>query len=403
MSYPKNLSYAVNRLSGYSTQLVKVRVNQGDTAKSGDVISFDLPYNSIVNLDSIRFCFKVTTAANASFRHTEGFVRQAMWESGGQMISSGFDHTPVLWNIHNDLLAGDKVTSRQLYNRGKNLAIGAISSEEAYVAQFFGLQTAVPQFIDTSLFPNGSVRLSLRLAADGAVLIAAAPTTYTLSDMYLLVQTVDIQDGLYYAVLNERLKAGDIEMPFTNIYSFNGGDRTGTAFDLQFSLSSQSVNLLYGTALPSASEMTNVAATFDTTINNTLYYVRGAQAGTAPLVQWYVNNQSFPSYGQMTAKDAHSETLNAMGLLQDAVGAMNPDMDTATKWEQKFYVSVIRLNHNDGDAHSTLVSGLNALGTNGVGLFKWSQTTSDTVTPVVFVSTTAVIRLGAGRTMAITY
>jgi hypothetical protein len=105
----------------------------------------------------------------------------------------------------------------------------------------------------------------------------------------------------------------------------------------------------------------------------------------------------------MTAKDAHSETLNAMGLLQDAVGAMNPDMDTATKWEQKFYVSVIRLNHNDGDAHSTLVSGLNALGTNGVGLFKWSQTTSDTVTPVVFVSTTAVIRLGAGRTMAITY
>jgi hypothetical protein len=105
----------------------------------------------------------------------------------------------------------------------------------------------------------------------------------------------------------------------------------------------------------------------------------------------------------MSAKDAYSETVSALGLLQDAVGAMNPDLKTAANWEKKFFVSAIRLNHNDGDANTTLISGLNALGTNGQGIFKWSQTTSDTITPIVFVQTSAVIRLGAGRTMAITY
>jgi len=419
MSYPKNLSYAVNKLSNYSSQVVKVRVNQGSVAKSGDVISFDLPYNSIVDLDSLRFCFKLTSSAAANIRHTEGLVRQVMWESGGQMISSGFDHTPVYWNIHNDLLAGDKLSSRCLYHAGGysihaadplGAAVGmgtttaeatTITNAEFFVNTFFGLQTARPQFIDTSLFPNGSVRLSLRLANDGSVLKAGSGVTYELSDLYLLCKTVDIQDGLYYSVLNERLKQGAIELVFNNIYSFTGGDRTGTDFDLQFNLSSQSVDMLYGTAMPSAAEQ--VSRTQDVDIKNTQYYLRGAQAGTAPLVQWFVNNQSIPAYGQMSAKDAYSETVSALGLLQDAVGAMNPDLKTAANWEKKFFVSAIRLNHNDGDASSTLISGLNALGTNGQGIFKWSQTTSDTITPIVFVQTSAVIRLGAGRTMAITY
>ena len=48
MSYPKSLQYAVSKLAGYSTSVVKLRCNQNSAAKAGDVISFDLPYNALL-------------------------------------------------------------------------------------------------------------------------------------------------------------------------------------------------------------------------------------------------------------------------------------------------------------------------------------------------------------------
>ena len=61
-SYPKTLAYAVHKLAGYSTSVVKLRCNQNSAAKAGDVISFDLPYNALVDMDSLRVCFNLRNA-----------------------------------------------------------------------------------------------------------------------------------------------------------------------------------------------------------------------------------------------------------------------------------------------------------------------------------------------------
>lgn len=410
MAYPKNLAYAVSRLAGYSTQVVKVRCLQNESAKPGDVISFDLPANAIVNMDSLRLCGTITSSGGtgASLRHSEGLIRQIMVEAGGQIVSQSGDHLPVLWNALNDIQAGDKQTSRQLYNRAAAISAAPgshMADVPFFVSQLLGFPASVkPQFVDTSLFPGGSIRISLRLSpATALVLAGTGPHTYDLKNLYMLCQVVDIQDGLYYQLLAERLKTGAIELPFTQIYSFISGDRSQTNASLLFSLSSQSVDMLVGTAIPKSATLTTAA--HDAGVKNASYYVRGCESGNTPLVQWKLNNATYPSYGQMSAVDAYTETLNAFGLLNDSVGALNPDLTTATLWEQKYFVSALRLNHNDGDSDSRVLSGYNALGTNGQGEFTWAQTGAAEVDHqlIVFVMTTATIKLGAGRSMAITY
>jgi hypothetical protein len=269
-----------------------------------------------------------------------------------------------------------------------------------------------PNFVDTSLFP-GTLRVSIRLNDVGVFAKFAAGTpSYSLSDMYLLVKVCDIQDGMYYNVLAERLRQGSIELPFDNIITYLAGDRTGTSASTQFSITSQSVDLLMGTVVSKAGTGAGglLSAATDTTIKNSIYFARGcavsgATAGDvgSPQVVWKINGVQHPSYGQLSDMDAFSETLNALSILNDTVGASNPDMKTAADWADKYFVSAYRLNHPDGDSDSRLLSGLNALGTNSICHFEWQQTGSNTFQPFIAVFTKAVLKLGAGRTMALTF
>lgn len=415
MSYPRSLVYAVNRLAGYSTTLVKLRCNQNETAKAGDVVSFDLPANSLVSLDSLRLCGRITTSGGtgAKMRHADGLVRQIIVEAGGQVISSGFDHYGVLWNAMNDLMAGDKAGQRSAYQMSTALAdtpVAAptthLSAQEFFISSFLGFTSSVkPDYIDTSLFP-GTLRVSFRLNDNGVLQLNGA-ASYTLTNLYMLVRVCDVQDGMYYNVLAERLRQGSIELPFTNIVSFIGGDRTlASSASMQFAVTSQSVDCLIGTVIPNAGSAAGgflSGGVSTTAIGNTLYYQRGANDGTAPKVSWRINSVQHPSYGDMSAMDCYTETLNAFGLLNDTVGAMNVASLTSTAWEKFHFLSAYRLSHPSDGADDRTLSGLNALGTNSVCSFEYSQTGAESFQPVVFVLTTAVLKLGAGRTMAVTY
>jgi len=404
MSYPKTLQYAVSKLAGYSTSVVKLRCNQNSAAKAGDVISFDLPYNALVDMDSLRVCFNVrnsgASSTGLSVVHTELLVRQIFIEAGGQMISSSADNLGVLWNIMNDFQAGDKTTVRGLYNGAQQVtaaaAVGNTAVTPMFINNLLGFCSSVkPSFCDTSLFPGGSIRISIRLAPNGACLLNGAGS-YELTDLTMLARVADIQDGLYYGILKSRLAAGGIELPFTQIYGFNAGTKTANSTTL-FSLSSQSVDLLIGTAVPSTFE----GGALVTAVKGCDYMSRGAGAGSAPVVSWKINNVQHPSYGTMSSMEAFSETLASLGLLQDTVGAANATMATSTLWEQRYFASAYRLSHPDGEGRT--LSGMNAAGTNGVGEFSWAQTGAPDSIPLVFVLTTAVVKLGQGRSMAVTY
>lgn len=426
MSYPKTLSYGLSRLNGYSTQLLKIRCNQNDTARAGQVISFDLPYNSVVDLESIRFLADVTTTGFAHLRHSEGLIRSIFVESGGQQIAGACDSIPQLWNVMSDFMLADKSSIREVYCSSAApgaVPTAALTGKEVFVSNFMGfLGSASPRFIDTSILPNGSMRVSFRLADLNSAFVgggATALTDYVLTNMALLVRVCDIQDGLYYSIINERLQSGaGIEIPFQQWYSFNGGDRTGTSASLLFSISSQSVDMLIGFIAPAnavtSGATANTGAADFVDVKNACYYLRGATGvntstgavsaavdTTNPTVQWKINSVAHPNFGSMTAREVFSETLASLNLLQDTVGACNPQLTSTASWENHFFVSAYTLAHPNPDG--TLLSGMNSLGTNGQGEFIYAQTGSATFVPMVFVGTTAVLRVGAGRTLSVTY
>ena len=62
MSFSPSLTFFLDRMQGYSTNIFKLESHSKDEATAGDVIVFDMPSNAIINLRS----FKVFFNANAS-------------------------------------------------------------------------------------------------------------------------------------------------------------------------------------------------------------------------------------------------------------------------------------------------------------------------------------------------
>ena len=75
--YPRNLSTFLNRMSNYNKNNVKMNVLGAAAASDGDVIQVDLPTNSIVDLSSLAWSYRVTyngAAGTAAAGGTDGEV-----------------------------------------------------------------------------------------------------------------------------------------------------------------------------------------------------------------------------------------------------------------------------------------------------------------------------------------
>ena len=93
--YPRNLSAFLNRLSGYNKSNVKVNVLGATAAKQGDTIQIDLPTNSIVDLSSLAWAFKIVyadpTAGGKNIVppiNAEALINRLAVEVNGQTLSN---------------------------------------------------------------------------------------------------------------------------------------------------------------------------------------------------------------------------------------------------------------------------------------------------------------------------
>ena len=64
--YPRNLSYCVKRLSGYSRNNVKLNTLNQVTAVAGNIITVDLPTNCMIDLSTFTMYFNGTTTTTLS-------------------------------------------------------------------------------------------------------------------------------------------------------------------------------------------------------------------------------------------------------------------------------------------------------------------------------------------------
>lgn len=433
MSYPKSMQYAVNRLSGYSKQNTLLRPMSQSTAAPGDVVIFELPANSIVDLRTFTTYFSASTSAvggsNAAVilpKGSEALIDAIQVECNGTMIDSGFLGYNNLHKFYMDYFCGpDKnSTMRSLLQHGDLSTLGYTTVANANTPtqafsivkpgsasvttqsniplvwnSFIGFLSAKCPIIDTSIL--GQVRVLIRLAP-ASVLVAGGDTlpstvSYSISNLFATIDIIAMQDGLYYQMVQERLAQAPLEVLFDRHYVFQNGS-TGAAQTTRWAVNSQSVDWVIGTHYDNISRSN--ANALDTRANTSSFFKRsGAEVDTS---LFFFNGVQYPGYvPNNTNGTVLTSTLQNLNVIQDLVSGADAGLNSYTNWRNSYYGHVHRFNHLPaGDDDSRLISGLTTNGQNAQGYYTTTGTAgaSNTYWPQVWVKTTATLAIGPNRT-----
>ncbi|KAG2443970.1 hypothetical protein HYH02_009171 [Chlamydomonas schloesseri] len=430
--YPSNLRYLVKRLVGYSRNTFRLQTLNQTSATAGQIVTVDLPSNSLCDLNTLTMFFKGTTSTTARFavlpRNIETILERVEIEANGQIIQVGSSMYNQLWQIIADTSMGEDVTNRRRILQGAGDIATAPTANQTNVQfaiqNWLGFLGSVkPSVLDTSLI--GNVRLRLTLAQP--VILAKSPTcageSYALSDIFFTVDTLSIDDGVFYQMHQQFLSSGGVyELPFHSYMAFTSTG--GMSQTTKFSLSTQSLNRCWATFLTGGNFPLAAAPTTGAFVDpNSLtspYFTRLGSAGTiaygattnnTPITytlsnyQFSINGVPFPNFRPDT-NQAYALMLNGYGLSQDTLGGGHKNLDSLTKWNNAFWVACASFEHGSDD----YISGLDTRGNVAQGFWETQGTISQganvgtggsnpgtSLTAVVFCETTSVLRVGDGR------
>jgi hypothetical protein len=404
--YPRSLSYFVNRISNYSQNTLKCLPYRTDAVPSGQIVVVDLPTNALIDLRSLAWHFKMTTTASGGTnnfagapQNIESIIDKITIEIDGKSLNSSANQNYV-YNALLPLMGGtDFVNKRKIYQNGGTVvnATANLAEEPFVISHWLGFLGSVqPDVLDTSTL--GAVRISIHLASANVLVPATTtgPTTfdYSLSKLYFTMNTLSIDDGIYYPLHAQYLSSGNVyELPFDNYYtslfSANTWDNT-----FRFSLGSQSVDWVaatsptnYNTKQPLSTS--GRGGTFDTTTEGCASY------------SFNVNGVQFPQY-KATIHETFTHAMNSLQQTHDMSNGISPLLDTKAKWLTQYAVFLQSFAFAAG-ADERVVSGINTKGECCQISFE-TQSDGSATDPgfvMIIAKTTSILRVGAGRQLEI--
>jgi hypothetical protein len=426
MSYPKSMSFAVSRLSGYSKQTTKLRPMSQDSANPGDVMVFEMPPNTLVDMRTFTVAALASTTCSGGTapscvlpKHVETLIDSIQVEINGVLVDSGFIGYYQLHKLYMDYLAGvDKnSTMRSLLQQGDlttlGLTFGAIGSSALAIStvqttvpvvfnSFLGFLASKCPIIDTSIL--GQVRVLIKLAPASVLLIGgtAVPTSYTyqLTKLFSTIDIISMGDGLYYDMIQQRLQQAPIEIMFDRYFVFQNG-RVGSAQTTRWAVNTQSLDWVIGTLFHDDSRANS--ALIDPITNTSRKFKRtGTEVNES---RWYYNGIPYPAYAPAVADGTILlNTLQNLNVIQDLVGGADPALNSYNNWKASFFAHVHRFNHlPSSDDDSRLISGLNTQGQNSQGTWDTTATAGATgfYYPQVWCKCTSTLQIGANRTLQV--
>ena len=138
-----------------------------NSASNGQIVTVDLPNNSIVDLSSFTMFFTgstTTTAGSAIFsRNIETIIDRLEVEINGQLISSGCSMINQLYQILYDLQCGTDARNRRCVLQNGNDITAAPTANQTNVPfmiqNWLGfISSAAPNHINTGILGNVRVR-----------------------------------------------------------------------------------------------------------------------------------------------------------------------------------------------------------------------------------------------------
>ena len=287
MSFSPNLTYFVERMQGVSVNTFRLESQNRTEAKAGQIITFDLPSNAILNLRSLKVWCNANAdqvaACGARLPPINDLVERCEVSVGGVVLAQGANYVNVLGEVHKALGYDDcdPVFGHPEYVRQTSYVDGSVlatTANESYVSsdinyfaidKFHGfINTAEPKLLDTSIVPDMRVRLYMASNSvltksggtsigDGAVVAGPpafevgfanaaalpAPTAaYQLENIHATIECIGLASMSYDAMLSAQMsQAGFLEIPYKDYNSFQENHSGST----RFSVATQSLDRVW--------------------------------------------------------------------------------------------------------------------------------------------------------------
>ncbi len=284
MGVSPQLLYFCERLSGFSTNYFKLEAAQ-TTAKANSIISFDLPSNALLNLESFTVHFNaITDGPCARLPPVRDLVERCEVSCGGVILSQGNNFVNVfneareaLTGVGPSLTSGNRImprigdiTTGQVYdtNGPQN---GSLNGQTTYAIHGYELpgfiESVQPRIFDTSIIPD--LRVRLYMATDNILTVSDGNDTdatffkneetattgwgakggtqltaarYGLADIHATIECISLADMSYENVVASTMASqGFLEAPFKAYHTFQDTHTNTT----RFSIAAQSMDRVW--------------------------------------------------------------------------------------------------------------------------------------------------------------
>lgn len=445
MSYPKSLSYKINRLGNgmFQKQTLKI-IPDKETITPNSTVSWKLPPNSVLDLRSFHIFFKGTTnevgTANAGANHhysvfprnTSSLIEQLSISINGYQIENiqSYNH---LYNILKDWHSSlENDTQRFLNNCDPSCeytindagaivkvntqvfggANGFQTNKKMAITDFIGfLGSSSGEYLDTNL--TGEVIITIRFAGpevlfktdDTAVNIDAAQAnaTYTLTSCYATVSRVML-DPLYYELMSSQVINSGLQIGYTSFSTHSGG-LTSKTQNFSFNTTGSSIRYVIGTLIFGAH--TTLAKIQNTTTNNTfqeitdendcynqsVYFRKdGVNVSTSA---FDVNNVQMSAY-PLPVEEIFLNNELAFNQQSDLLGGKHFGLHSLAAFQKYYWFHCQSLEFRGTDGFT--ISGLDTKNASANIVFKTTHTGADTnIIPLCFCAKDMILNINAGR------
>jgi hypothetical protein len=462
-SFPKNMSYNLKRLNG---TLIKQRLKLNadlTTYNPNSTIGFNLPIGRMIDLRSLVIYAKGTTSGTGGLHFPRGGLHSLIEQFSVNANNRTLQNTPYynyVWNTIADLEGYSSIeqqtkriteiadpSARYTYTNGTNsegviagVNVTGNTTNDTNISMcannFLGFFNSSVSTIDTNNL--GQIQIKLQLAPSGVLFAGGSASavnitdaSYTLSDVYLTVDTITFTNSLYYDLVKSQLDTDGLNIGYYDYYTIQGSTfakSSGLNFSTQINASSldqviatfrrsdySTIKplLLYNSGASSTATLNKYLADPITNINNSITannsnlgdgfnqsaYFQRAGAGILTS-SWYINSQPFTN--QSPPIEIFNNTLQTFGYnnLDIASGGIHGGCQSLEHYKKYYFVDALSLENISGDGN-WWVSGLN--GNGGTILISYNATFDSTngayVYPYIICRTSKLLNVKMGRAL----
>lgn len=278
---PPNVSYFMSRLQGVSTSHFKIYPQNSGAQSANKIIRFELPSNTLLSLKSCRMLFNITTTATGVVTQarlpndTRSFIDRMSIYMGGVLVQNSFSNYNTL--VHaKKALGADRCSDTTLthpeicratsYHTGA--AFGFPAAHDATIHETYDslanqlaitdwesfLGTAEPGIIDTGLFPQITIEITLadnvvlpqmvwaastplalatNTTTGGIAAVGAGTASYTMDNITMQVEVLGMASSVLDEVVAQRIsQVGYLSIPFKNYFSFSSSHSSTSRFNV---------------------------------------------------------------------------------------------------------------------------------------------------------------------------